>query len=136
MSNWTHVAAVVRVDGLFLDVERLAVQVFGKQCLWGYDTSVWEDQELHPDEYLYMGSEGSLEMSVWVNPNTNSLAAGTISIFGDLRDHDDAGAVVEWFKKCLAKLTPAGKYPAWIRQATITSENGRNGTVNWTYGGE
>lgn len=136
MSNWTHVAAIVRVDGLDFDVEKLAVQVFGKQCLWEDDTSVWEDQELHPDEYMYMGSEGSLKMSVWTNPKKNCLAAGTISIFGDLRGEDTAGAVVEWFKKCLAKLTPDGEYPAWIRQATITSENECNGTVNWTYGGE
>ena len=134
MSNWTHVAAIVRVDGLDIDLDKLATYVFGKHCDFYDDMSVWNDQANNPENYLYMGSEGSLDMSVWKEPNKDCLCAGTISIFGDLRDTDSAENVVEWFKKCLEKLSIENEdVPAWVRQATITADNEWNGTVNWTY---
>lgn len=136
MSNWTHVAAIVRVDGIpgMVNLNKLATSVFGKTCLWEDNPSIWNDQEKNPDKYLYMGSEGSLQMSVWKEPNDDFMCLGNISIFGDLRDDDDANAVVDWFQKCLSKLDmDKNDYPAFIRQATITAENECNGTVNWTF---
>lgn len=136
MSNWTHVAAIVRVDGIpgMVNLNKLATSVFGKTCLWEDNPSIWNDQEKNPDKYLYMGSEGSLQMSVWKEPNDDFMCLGNISIFGDLRDDDDAQAVVDWFQKRLSKLDMnKNDYPAFIRQATITAENECNGTVNWTF---
>ena len=125
MSNWTHVAGVIRVDSIRcleqLDIEKH----FGKACKWKDSLDVWKDADQNPEKYLPMGSEGSLEMSIWTNPDTGCLAAYTVSIFGDLRDHDSPDEIIEWFKqKCKGLL---------IRQATITVENEVNGTKNWTY---
>lgn len=123
MSNWTHVAGIIRVDGLgFVDFDKL----LGKECLWESPEEVWDDMRNNPDDYLPMGSEGSLQKSVWINPNEHSLAAYTVSIFGDLRDHNSAKEIVDWFKKKCEGL--------WIRNAVITAQNGWNGTETWTYG--
>lgn len=124
MSNWTHVAGIVRVDGLRLAGmdEPNFDELFGKELEYEGD---WEDYELHSELYLPAGSEGSLKKSVWVNPDESYIAAYTVSIFGDLRDHDDPNEIVEWFKEKLKNVL--------VRNATITVENERNGTVNWTW---
>ena len=85
----------------------------------------WREQEEHPERYLPMGSEGTLKMMVWTSPDPSDMARYTVSIFGDLRDHDSPQEIVDWFKDKIKDL--------WIRQATITVENECNGTVNWTY---
>ena len=73
-----------------------------------------------------MGSEGSLQISVWDNPDKNCANAYTVSIFGDLRDHDNPQEIINWFKSKINNL--------WIRQAVITVSNEWNGTFTWTYG--
>lgn len=124
MSNWTHVAAIVRVDSfrIFSSDKLDFSKVFGKEL--NYDDMI-DRVYYNEDEFLPIGSEGSLQMSVWTNPNTSSVAAYTVSIFGDLRDHNDPDAVIEWFKeKCQLLM---------IRQATIVVENEQNGHRTWTY---
>lgn len=124
MSNWTHVAAVARIDGWPGDKTDFQ-SIFGRE--WGYDDDLddWDEMNDHPDRFLPMGSEGSCRMSVWVNPDHFSLARYTVTIFGDLRDHDDPAAVVAWFKSKLKNLL--------VRQAAITVENERFDTVSWVY---
>ena len=126
MSNWTHVAAVARIDSIVgltpeLDFEK----VFGKTLGYEDGDSKWKEQEEHPERYLPIGSEGSLQMSVWTDPDPCNMARYTVSIFGDLRDHDSPQEIVDWFKEKIKDL--------WIRQATITVENEYYGTVNWTH---
>lgn len=108
MSVWTHVAGVVRVDGIVCDFDK----VFGKECLWESDNNIWDDAELNPDDYMPMGSEGSLEKSVWTNPDAYCMARYTVSVFGDLRDYNDSKAIIEWFKNSCDKVA--------VRQAVIT----------------
>ncbi len=122
MSNWTHVAGIIRVDGIAdLDFD----EEIGKECLWESPKEVWDDAEKNPDKYLPMGSEGSLQKSIWINPNGNCLARYTISIFGDLRDHHSTSEIIEWFKgKC---------EPLWVRNAVITVSNEWYGTETYTY---
>ena len=128
MSNWTHVAGVIRVDDMRvswvkpLDFESL----IGKEIQLGYPMEVFEDAEKHPEKYLPMGSEGSLQMTVWENPDKNSIDAYTITIFGDLRDHDNPQEIVEWFKNVCGKFT--------VRNATIIAENEEFGIANWCSG--
>ena len=127
MSGWTHVAAVFRVDGIRgLMCEPDWDEAFGKECLWESTDEVWEDCMANKEEYLPMGSEGSLQKSVWVNPAKNDLAAYTVSVFGDLRDYSSIDSIVEWFEKCCSKC--------WIRQAACTIENewsGKTETVTY-----
>ena len=130
MSIWTHVAGVIRIDDFRLkghipDFDEL----IGIECRWNDSFSVWDEQEAHPEKFLPMGSEGSLQKTIWINPNTSSLAAYTVTIFGDLRDYEDPDKIIEWFKnKC---KTIENIYI--IRQATITAETEYIKTVNWTY---
>lgn len=117
MSNWTHVAAIVRVDDL-----RLGDSAPDFDKIFGTSFGYLEDIPSNP---MPFGTEGSLQKQVWDNPQKECAAAYTVSIFGDLRSHDDPEEILEWFKKCLETLI--------VRQATITIENEWNGTINWTY---
>ena len=130
MSNWTHVVGVIRIDDIRIgnttpDFDK----IIGKECLYESADEVWEDADKHPHDYLPMGSEGSLEKAVWINPDRSCMAAYTVSIFGDLRNHDDPDAIIRWFKD---KIKEIYKHYA-IRQATITANNEYNGTKNWTF---
>lgn len=122
MSNWTHVAGIIRVNSMAeIDFDK----VIGKECLWSSPSEVWEDAETNPDKYLPMGSEGSLQKSIWKNPDGNCLASYTISIFGDLRDHHSTKDIVEWFEEKCKVL--------WVRNAVITVNNEAFGTETYTY---
>lgn len=134
MSNWTHVAGIVRIDMFrsgYIPVEKFvdfAVETFGKEIRYGSPDELWDEAYKHPERFLPLGSEGSLSLSVWVNPNVNSVAALTVSVFGDLRDHDDPDEIIEWFKnKC-------NDEDLIIRNAVITVHNEYNGDRTWTYG--
>jgi len=128
MSNWTHVAAVVRIDDLRFEpetkesiVERFTKH-FGKS--FDYEDADWDEVEIAPDSFLPFGSEGSLKMDVIVNPDTSYLAAYVVVIWGDLRDHYDSDAIVKWFKAKLEDLC--------VRQACITVRNEQNGQAVWS----
>ena len=124
MSNWTHVAGIIRVDDIFSEID--FDEIIGKECLWESPEEVWNDAEKNPDKYLPMGSEGSLHKSIWVNPDSSHLARYTVSIFGDLRDHHSTSDIIEWFKeKC--------KLLWWVRNAVITVNNEWSGTETYTY---
>lgn len=129
MSNWTHVAATARIDSLaFLMPELDFENVFGKALDYDSPDYMWAEQENDPEKYLPMGSEGTLKMMVWANPDTSYAARYTVTIFGDLRDHYDPQEIVDWFKRKLKGLI--------IRQAVITVENEWRGTITWTYSKE
>ena len=127
MSNWTHVAGIIRVDSLRIDdIEEIDFdKIIGKECLWGSPSKVWKDADENPDKYLPMGSEGSLQKSVWENPDKSCLASYTISIFGDLRDHDSTSEIIEWFQEKCKSLC--------VRNAVITVCNEWYGTETYTY---
>ena len=112
MSNWTHVAGIIRVDSL----ERV---LLGKSADFTRLIGT-----------LPYGSEGALKMTVWENPGKGSLAGYTVSIFGDLRDHDSAEEIIEWFKNVCTKLSAQNLS---IRNATVTADNSFNGSSDWTY---
>lgn len=133
MSVWSHVAAIVRVDSFRLlgESEPNWDDIFGKECLLESPSEVWDDAHEHPEKYLPMGSEGSLQKSVWVNPDKSCMDAYTVSIFGDLRDHKDAEGLIDWFKDIVANKV-------MTRQASITIDNilYRPETITWVYMGE
>lgn len=126
MSSWTHVAAIVRVDGFRIFDDDIGPDwdaIFGKECLFLASRDKWDDAMEHPDKYLPMGSEGSLRKTVWVNPDLSHADAYTISIFGDLRDYDSPETIIEWFKKIVNSDSLD------VRQACITVTNGYKSLV-------
>ena len=129
MSNWSHVAGIIRID----DIRPLNPNVFdadkliGKELLFTDSSETWDYAFEHPEEYLPLGSEGSLIKTVWINPKENDMDAYTVSIFGDLRDHHDADKVIEWFKNI------CDKFKHRIRNAVITIDNEYNGIKTYTY---
>ena len=131
MSAWVHVSAIARIDYIQIlndDNEVDFDKVFGRECLWEDDSSVWERARTHEEEFLPMGSEGSLQKSVWVNPDDHCAARYTVSIFGDLRDVESGKWIIDWFKEKLRKMR--------VRQASITINSEYYGISTWTYGGD
>lgn len=123
MSNWTHVAAIFRIDSFFHTLN--CTEIFGKELYYSDPLDKWDEAEAHPERFLPLGSEGSLHISVWKNPNESSIATYAVSVFGDLRDHDSIDEIIQWFdEKC--KLVN-------IRQAVITVDNELNGVQTKTY---
>lgn len=127
MSSWTHVAGVIRVNDIRTNdyTPRDWDKEIGRECLFEDPEELWDEAEVTPDDFLPMGSEGTLQKSIWENPDKACMAAYTITIFGDLRDHYDPQSIVDWFKEKCSKLA--------VRQACITVYSGSNGTVNWVY---
>lgn len=134
MSNWTHVAAIARIDAIRLDSEEMMDfdKIFGKSIPDDDSdgdfelefSDIWKYAEEHPEEFMPFGSEGGLKRVVHVNEPCH-LAAYDVMIFGDLRDHHSPGAVIDWFRKACDKV--------WIRQACIDVINEWYGPMTWRY---
>ena len=124
MSNWLHVAGVIRIDAIRFknDDESDFDKLIGKECLWKSSEKVWIDANKNPDSYLPMGSEGSLQKSVWINPNLSHINAYIVTIFGDLRDRGNIDEIIEWFKRICKKIETDEMYIG-VRQAVITVDN-------------
>ena len=131
MSNWTHVAGVIRIDDLRFDNNTTPnfEKLIGKECLFNAPHEVWEDADNHPHNFLPMGGEGTLRKTVWINPNRDCVAAYVVTIFGDLRGHDDPNAIIRWFKGKIKEILET----YWVRQATITADNEYNGSAEWSF---
>lgn len=91
MSIWTHVAGVIRYDAVCALGE--THPDLGNTCTFGDDEAAWDKCNVP------CGSEGSLVISKWTNPSDTSLAAYTVSIFGDLRDYDDDQEIINYFNR-------------------------------------
>ena len=100
MSQWTHVNASFRLDSIgYIPDERIE-EVFGKEI--SYD-DLYDYDETSTVKTLPMGSEGSLNISVWHNPDRCCMASTTVTVFGDLRDYggdSDIEKLKEWFNNC------------------------------------
>lgn len=88
---------------------------------------MWDAYDANGDAFLPCGSEGSLERSVWVNPDPSSVPSYAVSVFGDLRDYEDLDAICEWFERACSRL--------WVRSAVCTCGNGCK-SLTITYLGE
>lgn len=109
MSQWTHVAGLIRIDGLpFMmglnqEQERAEVQrMIGNACGYDDDKSKWDACNVP------CGSEGSLhycyDFTGYDEDISHSAMRSAISIWGDLRDYGDKEAIVKWFKSVVAKF--------------------------------
>jgi len=116
MSQWTHVAGVIRIDGLpsvvGLNQEQERAEIrktLGNTCSYDDDAPKWDACNVP------CGSEGSLQHSYsFVGHDeagegivaSSSLTRSAIAIWGDLRDYDDDNGIIKWFKETLAKFQP------------------------------
>lgn len=126
MSNWSHVSAIIRIDDFRLDESVPDFEkLFGKTMTY---EDLLETDDFSKDDYLPIGSEGSLRMSVHVNKDISSIAAYDVSIFGDLRDHNDPDELIEWFKG-ICRLVEDNF--VGVRGACIAVENEINGLRTW-----
>ena len=124
MSVWTHVAGIIRVDSFReLEGDLDFTEIFGKELK--YADSNFSDAYNHTDKYLPFGSEGSLKITIWDNPDKFQMAAYPVSIFGDLRDYDEPEKIIGWFKDKCSKLL--------IRDAVITARSSDSEPITWTY---
>ena len=133
MSSWIHVSGVFNIDGIRdltneernMSFEQLMDEKLGKEVsfddIWLHEAEI----ESHTEEYLPLGSEGSLQKSICFNNVVDSINIGAITIFGNLRGCYDVDKYIEWFKKKCELF--------WIRQAVVTVTNGWE-TKTWTYG--
>ncbi len=135
MSIWTHAAGVIRIDAFRIgdetnaQIKRELTNLIGKELSFYDSDRKWNDRERHPEKYLPCGSEGSLHLSIWINPNKSSLAAFTVTIFGDLRDYDSANEIILWFQNKIKEI----REHYMVRQATITAETEGIDTKSWTF---
>lgn len=115
MSQWTHVNASFRLNSLGSDItDEEIYDVFGRHV--GFDDLFDFDGEYKTTP---MGSEGSLEIAIWHNPETDHVASTQVSVFGDLRDFGEDGDIEmlkQWFDECCSKFS--------VRQAVIQIDDG------------
>ena len=127
MSQWTHVNASFRVDGVLKYLTNKEIEkVIGKPYLWEDDYDDFFDSNDNPKfKLLPRGSEGSLEYSVWNNPDDQCLALQTITVFGDLRDYSNVDELEIWFRNVCKYL--------YIRQSVIqiTVEHKKNVIIGY-----
>jgi len=99
MSQWTHVAGIVRVDALpFGDPTKTIESSFGKTCEYDSPESARESCTVP------CGSEGSVQYCVEHTGGEHSLAWGCVYIWGDLRDYSDAQEIYKWLKTATKSL--------------------------------
>ena len=106
MSYWTHVNCVVRIDSKN-KIENF-YEIFGKECLWESSNEVWQDAREHPEDYLPIGSEGSLTLTsrllTKVN-NSNYPYRYRVIISGALRDFMNWYKIQNWINESNDKLS-------------------------------
>lgn len=136
MSNWTHVAGIVRVDSIRFMMDTPDFDsIFGRECTYGSSEDTWNDfinMDYSNGCFLPFGSEGTLHKEVWVNPCKSEIAAYTVAIFGDLRDHDNPLEIINWFKECINTISNSDN-AIGVRNAVITAVNECNGTETWEF---
>lgn len=99
MSRWTHIAAIFRLDSFDRISDEEIRKIFGKEVTWKQLISY---NERDNEKTLPMGSEGTLQMNIWHNPDKGCIASTSVSVFGDLRDYggEDIEKLKEWFNGC------------------------------------
>lgn len=127
MSNWTHVAGIIRIDEIRFKPDDVIDfdECIGKELRFDDPIELWKEADEHPEKFMPLGSEGSLQKHVWINPDVSHLAAYTVSVFGDLRDHDDVQGIIDWFKGLCSKFC--------VRNAVITVDNEWFGNTIYQY---
>lgn len=103
MSQWTHVNASFRLNSFGKINDKEIINVFGKPVDYYHMNKIEYDEHWEindKEQYLPIGSEGTLEINIWHNPDKSCIASTTVSVFGDLRDYGSFDEIKEWFNRC------------------------------------
>lgn len=126
MSQWTHVAGLIRLDSVGATIIKRGVidkdhYIVGavKEALghtWRYDDSPAESPAESDACSVPSGSVGSLQYVVERNEGedefTHGLSWGFVAIYGDLRNYESVERIADWFKGALEKLrNPPSEVP-------------------------
>ena len=111
MSQWTHLAGIVRVDSLLFSQpagrkEEILRQIFLEKIPHGSEGPA----------YVHVHKEIQL-------PEESCLRWGTVNICGDLRnfgEEEDVESVKKWFESALSRLTTS--LVGFIRNAVLLIE--------------
>jgi hypothetical protein len=119
MSQWTHLAGIIRLDSLGASIVRAypggklnkikeaVTKALGNTCNFESPEETWDKCDVP------MGSEGSLQYNVFPNSDRDncSLSWGYAVIWGDLRDFglDDVPKIHEWFQNSIERLKAPGE---------------------------
>lgn len=92
MSQWTHINASIRFDG----IEELTGIISEKEL--GI-ISTWDNEK--ETDFMPCGSEGGIEYTIVKTGIENSIASRVVVFTGDLRDYDDVEEVLFYFNKII-----------------------------------
>jgi hypothetical protein len=124
MSIWTHVAALIRIDGL-PDImpekynEDNLRKLLGKQVLFD---DLYEGRAEIDDDTLPNGSEGSLHLDI--HKYNTGMPWVAVSIYGDLRAYDSVDELAKWFEDKIS-LLESNDFSVRDYAITIECENGK-----------
>ena len=130
--NWTHVAGIIRINSpryIGKNVEDLK-KIIGREVSREEAYAALYEGESIAEKTLPYTDHGSLKLSIWENPDENSSAAFTVSVFGDLADHDSPQKIVKWFKKVVGECEDVFTF---VGNACIVADNDLNGIRSWVY---
>ena len=126
MSQWTHVAGLVRLDGI------------GVMKGWTPEDEKRELEKVLTASSLPFGSEGPLQYQVQIIFPQNQLCRGHIVLWGDLRDYDDVKEIRKWFEGLLSNFSfdyyLPNQLPFFVRAAVMSIDvefSGRRILLTW-----
>jgi len=90
MSNWAHVCGLIRIDSLFIDDDMTIKDI---------DKMIKKEITKNLKKDLPKGTEGPLNYRIIkTNTDPNNVVWGFVSVFGDLRDFEDAYGLNNWIE--------------------------------------
>lgn len=114
MSQWTHIAGLIRLDSMGARLVRLPVREMNDRVkvaaakALGYTCNYESKEEAWEKCSVPRGSESSLQYQVFSNSDKeeHALSWGYVAIWGDLRDFgkEKYPSVLDWFQKSLERL--------------------------------
>lgn len=119
MSQWTHVAGIIRLDG--------GGPILGMSAL---DEAILINEALS-ESPLPSGSEGPINYSFHYHGQDNIVSGfasasayrGAIAIWGDLRDYgegqEEIDKIVDWFTWLKNKFNGSRELPFWVRDGIL-----------------
>ena len=115
MSQWTHVAGIIRIDSMVAVMNRGEPDPTEKMLrerlgyTWDFDDLSNRARDTHIDNSdVPFGSEGSVQYDIVQTGSQSSLSWGHIVIWGDLRDFDDPNKIYDWLLNSLATINEDG----------------------------